>query len=82
MSTNQQLDLNIKLHKIFDACKLDGKWKKRESSPHNYVALEEGASIVLELYRAKLTETFSFKKGANIGIRDSLIEYFEKDLMR
>ncbi|MDX1533645.1 MAG: hypothetical protein R3230_05530, partial [Nitrosopumilaceae archaeon] len=75
MNANQQLNLDVKLHKIFDACKLEGKWKRKDSTSHQYISLEEGASIVLSLYQAGLTETFSFKKGANIVIKDSLVEY-------
>ena len=83
MSVKQQMNLNVKLHKIFDSCQLQGKWKHKTNSlnPHEYIALEEGAVIVLNL-DAGLTETFSFKKGSNISIKESLVEYYDSDLMR
>jgi len=82
MNVKQQMHLDIKLYKIFNTCKLKGKWKnKNNSHNHDYIALENGSSIVLKLNPPNLTETFSFKKDANISIKDGLIGYHDKDLL-
>ena len=83
MSVSQQMDLRLKMHKIFDTCQLSNNWKRNEkSSSREYIAQEDGSSIVLNLIQANLTETFSFKKGSHIVLKDSLMEYYNKDLMQ
>ena len=73
---------DIRLCKVFDTCKLEGKWKQNHFSPnHEYIAQEDSAHITLNLIHANLTETFYFKKGSTISIKDSLMGYFEKDLL-
>ena len=79
----QQMDINLKMQKIFDTCKLEGSWKQKGdvSDDYEYIAQEDGACIMLSLINAPLTETFCFKKDAKISVTKSLVSYYEKDLL-
>lgn len=81
MSVDQQMDLNIKLYKAFKNCKLKGRWNLKENSSHEFMALEDNASASLYGIRAEWNEIFYFKKGAEITIKNSIIEYYENDVM-
>ena len=83
LNTNNQLFSNTKLQKLFDTCRLQGKWKRVDNSlPLCYVAIEAGASIELNLLQANFSESFIFKKDSKIIIRDSIAEFQEEDLLR
>ncbi|AJM92293.1 MULTISPECIES: hypothetical protein [Nitrosopumilus] len=74
---------NVKKQKLFDTCKLGGRWKRTDSfTPHHYVALGDGASLNLSMIGANYTELFRFKKNSEIIIKDSIAEFYEEDLIR
>ena len=80
---NNQIYDNLKLQKLFDVCKLNGKWKRVDTSiPRTYVALEDNASIDLSIIRANFTESYVFKKNSRIIVKDSIAEFYEEDLIR
>ncbi|QDI89232.1 hypothetical protein Nisw_06690 [Candidatus Nitrosopumilus sp. SW] len=80
---NNQIHDNSKLHKLFDVCKLHGKWKRADNSiPRNYVALEDGASVDLNIIKANFSESFEFKKNSKIIVKDSIAEFYEKDILQ
>lgn len=81
MSVNQQLNLNVKLYKAFKSCKLKGRWNLKKNSFHEYVALDEGASIILYGIRSEWNEIFSFKKDSTVTIKNSIIEYYDNDVI-
>lgn len=61
---------------------MDGRWERRNNSAgYDYVALDDDASIVLELNPPTLTETLYFKKDSSISIKNGLIEYHDNDLL-
>lgn len=83
LNSNNQIFTHSKLQKLFDTCRLQGKWKRMgESLPLCYVAIENGASIELTLIKSKFSESFIFKKDSQIIIKDSIAEFQEEDLLR
>ncbi|MCV0401351.1 MAG: hypothetical protein K5777_05175 [Nitrosopumilus sp.] len=73
----------MKTQKLFDTCKLIGKWKYADNSQHShYEALEDGATIEFSLIRANFIESFRFKKSSRIIIKDSIVEFYDEDLFR
>lgn len=83
MKSNTQTYRNIKSQKLFDTCKLEGKWKRADDSiPRRYVALEDGALITLRILGTQYSESFIFQKNSEIVIKDSIAEFFEEDLLR
>lgn len=81
LNTGNQIHDRVKTHKIFDTCKLAGKWKHVDnSSPFHYEALEDGATIELCMIQVDLIESFRFKKSSKIFIKDSIMEFYEEDL--
>lgn len=80
MDVNQQLHLNVKLHKAFKTCKLKGKWNLKKNSFREYVALENGANILLNGIGAKCDDVFYFKKGSEVAIKNSIMEYYDNDV--
>ncbi|WP_148680195.1 hypothetical protein [Nitrosopumilus maritimus] len=82
MSAKTQTHKRIKSQKLFDTCKLVGKWKRIDKLlPPNYTSLEDGASVELSIIKANYTESFSFKKNSDIVIKDSILEFFEEDML-
>ncbi|KFM19551.1 hypothetical protein AAA799P11_00540 [Marine Group I thaumarchaeote SCGC AAA799-P11] len=74
---------NSKLQKLFDTCKLEGRWKRMDDSlPRCYVSLEDGAAISLSMLGVDYSESFIFKKNSKIVVKDSVAEFFEDDLLR
>ncbi|KFM20386.1 hypothetical protein AAA799P11_00133 [Marine Group I thaumarchaeote SCGC AAA799-P11] len=72
-----------KTQKLFDTCKLGGRWKRTDRFvPHHYVSLDDGAFLKLTMDGANYTELFRFKKNSEIIIKDSIVEFYEKDLLR
>lgn len=83
MRFNTQTYRNIKSQKLFDTCKLEGKWKRvGDSIPRRYMSLEDGALITLHILGTQYSESFIFKKNSEIVIKDSITEFFEEDLLR
>ncbi|AFS81082.1 hypothetical protein NKOR_05995 [Candidatus Nitrosopumilus koreensis AR1] len=83
MKFNTQTYHNIKSQKLFDTCKLEGKWKRLDDSvPRRYVTLEDGALISLSILGTQYHESFIFKKNSEVVIKDSIAEFFEEDLLR
>jgi hypothetical protein len=80
MGIKPQLHLNVKQCKFFTACNLDNKWKCKNSNNQEYTALENGASVILSLMPSTLTNILYFKKGVNIWIKNSHIDYYDHDL--
>ncbi|MCV0392727.1 MAG: hypothetical protein K5790_05460 [Nitrosopumilus sp.] len=75
----QQMNMRVKQDKIFSTCKLKGSWKQKDKS-QNFRSKENGSSITLTL-QGGLTETLSFKKGADVFIKGDLIQYYDQDLL-
>ena len=83
MKINNQTYGEFKTQKLFDTCKIEGRWKRADNSIHRkYVALEDWASIELSIMDGNYTESFRFKKNSNITIKDSVAEFYERDLFR
>ena len=83
MKANNQTGFNSKTQKLFDTCKIQGRWKRADNCvPRKYVATEDGASIELSIMDGDYTESFRFKKNSNIIIKDSIAEFYERDLFR
>lgn len=80
MTMKQQMNIRIKQEKIFSTCKLKGNWKKKRNNSQDFKSEDDGSSITLTL-PGDLTETFSFKKGADISIKGGLFEYYDQDLL-
>ena len=80
---HNQIYGNSKLQKLFDVCKLKGKWRRVDNSiPRNYIALEDGASIDLDMIKANFSESVVFKKNSRIVVKDSIAEFYEEDILR
>lgn len=83
MNENNQAYGYCKTQKLFDTCKIEGKWKRADNSvPRKYVAIEDGASIELSIMGGDFTESFRFKKNSHVIIKDSIAEFYERDLFR
>ncbi len=83
MNSGSQIHDKMKTQKLFDTCKLIGRWKHaNSSSPSSYESLEDGATIEFSMIQANFTESFRFKKFSRITIKDSMIEFYEEDLFR
>ena len=83
MKANNQTCNDFKTQKLFDTCKIEGRWKRADNSvPRKYVAIEDGASIELSIMGGDYTESFRFKKNSNVIIKDSIAEFYERDLFR
>ena len=83
MLNKNQIYRNHKSQKLFDTCKLEGKWKRKDDSvPQCYVSLEDNASILLSIVGTNYSESFMFKKNSQIVVKDSIVEFFEEDLLR
>ena len=83
LNSNNQIFTHSKLQKLFDTCRLQGRWKRMgDSVPLCYVAIEDGASIELNLIKSKFSESFVFKKDSQIIVKDSIAEFQEEDLLR
>ena len=79
--TSPQLNFNPKMYKLFDEYELGKMWRKTDSSEDNFVALEDKAFVVLKLFNSNLNDVVFFKKGSIITIDNSMLEYFENDLL-
>ncbi|NND86912.1 MAG: hypothetical protein HKM23_06290 [Nitrosopumilus sp.] len=75
----QQMNIRVKQDKIFSTCKLKGRWKQKDKS-QDFRSEKDGSSITLILLGG-LTETLSFKKGADVFIKGDLIQYYNQDLL-
>lgn len=83
MKINNQTYGRCKTQKLFDTCKIEGRWKRADNSvPRKYIATEDGASIELSIMDGDYTESFRFKKNSTIIIKDSITEFYERDLLR
>ncbi len=83
MRNKNQIYRNYKSQKLFDTCKLEGRWKRKDDSiPQCYVSLEDGASISLSIIGTDYSESFIFKQNSEIVVKDSIVEFFEEDLLR
>ncbi|KEQ56522.1 hypothetical protein AAA799E16_01714 [Marine Group I thaumarchaeote SCGC AAA799-E16] len=83
MKNYRQTYRNFKLQKLFDTCKLEGRWKRMDDSlPRCYVSLEDGTAISLSILGTNYSESFIFKKNSKIVVKDSVAEFFEDDLLR
>lgn len=83
MKNNNQIYQNHKSRKLFDTCELEGIWKRKDDSiPQCYIALEDGASISISIIGTDYSESFMFKKNSQIVVKDSIVEFFEEDLLR
>lgn len=83
MKSNDQIFTHSKLQKLFDTCRMQGKWNRMDDSlPPCYVSKEDGASVELNLIKSKFSESFIFKKDSQIIIKDSIAEFQEEDLLR
>lgn len=83
MKRNNQTSSNFKTQKLFDTCRLEGRWKRVDDSvPRHYTALEDGVFLQLSILDANYTESYSFKKNSSIVIKDSIAEFYEEDLLR
>lgn len=74
---------NMKKQKLFDTCKLGGQWKRTDRFvPHHYVSLDDGSFLKLSMVGTNYTELFRFKKNSEVVIKDSIAEFYEKDLIQ
>ncbi|MBS1268604.1 MAG: hypothetical protein MAG458_01335 [Nitrosopumilus sp.] len=78
-----QIYRNYKSQELFDTCKLEGKWKRKDNSiPKYYISLEDGVSISLSIIGTTYSESFVFKKNSQIVVKDSIVEFSEEELLR
>lgn len=83
MKNDNQTHRDFKTQKLFDACRLEGRWKRVDNSmPRHYIALEDGVSLELSIIDSDFTESFRFKKNSEIIIKESIAEFYEEDLFR
>ncbi|MHA7646737.1 hypothetical protein [Nitrosopumilus sp. S4] len=75
----QQMNIRVKQDKVFSTCKLKGRWKQKDKN-QDFRSEENGSSITLTL-QGGLTETLSFKKGADVFIKGDLIQFYNQDLL-
>lgn len=80
MTIKQQINLNSKMYKLFDSYELGKMWKKTKSS-NCFIAMEDKAFVILKLLDISAHDLVFFKKGATITINNSLLEYYENDLI-
>ena len=75
------MNLNPKMFKLCDEYEFNNTWRKTESPPNTFVALEDKSPVVLKLENSNLSEMVFFKKGAIVSIKNGLLEYYENDLL-
>ena len=80
LTIKQQMNLNSKMYKLFDSYELGRMWKKTKSL-NCFIALEDKAFVILKLHNISSHDLVFFKKGATITINNSLMEYYENDLI-
>jgi len=80
MTVEPQMNLHVKQYKMFNTYKFEGRWKHKKNNNQNFISQEDRSSIILTLIGG-MTETISFKKGANIIVKNDLIEYYAQDLL-
>ena len=83
MKNDNQTHRDFKSQKLFDTCRLEGRWKRVDRFiPRHYIALEDGVFLELSIIDSNFTESFRFKKNSEVIIKESIAEFYEEDLFR